>query len=196
MSCAGRTCSGRPASIGCCRRCSACRSRPIIITSSFSMPMAASCRNRRSRRACANCAPAARAARYPAHGRAWALKSWTLGVWTLKLRNCAVKIAAALVLFCRPPWHGGRRRGLRWRDRGPNKKPPRSAARRGRARKPRRRDGSRARTRLCWPYSPTTSAPRSPVSWRSANCWRAPISANASGAGPPASKAAPSISPR
>ncbi len=61
--CAGRICSGRPASIGCCRCCSACRSRPIITTSSSSTMTAASCRNRPRRRVCANCAPPAQAPR-------------------------------------------------------------------------------------------------------------------------------------
>ena len=47
-------------STGCCKRCSACRSRSITTTSSSWMEPAASCRNRQWPRACASCGLRAR----------------------------------------------------------------------------------------------------------------------------------------
>ena len=87
-SCAARICSGRPAFTGCCRRCSDCRSRSIITISSFSMPTAASCRNRRWRRACASCGRRADAGGHQAHGRAWPLKHGLVGRSSLSQIEC------------------------------------------------------------------------------------------------------------
>ena len=52
--CGARTCSGRPASIGCCSSFSGFRKPSIGITVSFATPPGKSCRNRRRPRACAN----------------------------------------------------------------------------------------------------------------------------------------------
>ena len=118
---------------------------------------------------------------YPAHGRARPL-AHDLG-------------KAGPSLFCLVRGRGivsAAPGGLPWCDQNRRerdlRKSPLQSARDGvrRAGPPRRR----------WPRSRTTSAPRSPASWRSANCWRAPISASASGAGPRASRPAPNISPR
>jgi len=67
--CGGRTCSGRPASIGCCNNCSVWRHRPIGTTASSSMMRGENSRSRPWPRACANCAPRAR--RRPTSGASW-----------------------------------------------------------------------------------------------------------------------------
>ena len=55
--CAGRTCSGRPASIACCSNCWTCRSRPTGTTGWCATPPGRSFRNRPGPPACGNCAP-------------------------------------------------------------------------------------------------------------------------------------------
>ena len=60
MSCGARTCSGRPASTGCCSSCSACRSRPTATTASSATAPGESCRSRPRPPACANFAAGAR----------------------------------------------------------------------------------------------------------------------------------------
>src|SRR4029078_6343601 len=104
--------------------------------------------------------------RYQADGRAWR-------VWTLR----SSRKPPELVLFWRTPWHAWHgAEGAPWRVQGRKRNPPRSrhgVARRAAAALP-------ARGRRRSPPSRTTSAPHSPASWRSANCWRAPRSASAS----------------
>ena len=55
-----RTCSGRPACIGCCSICSVCRSRPTGITASCSTTRGGSCRNHQRRPDFANSGPGVR----------------------------------------------------------------------------------------------------------------------------------------